>query len=76
MGEVSDLIADQIPDTPRKVARKQATATLATMAGALMMARIAGGSELSDEILAAGREAALNCARTKPAAKAARARAN
>ena len=72
-----DLIADQIPDTPRKVARKQATATLATMAGALMMARIAASSELSDEILAAGREAALNCAaRTKPAAKASRAKPN
>src|SRR5262252_8306540 len=67
-----DLIADQIPDTPRKVARKRATATLATMAGALVMARIAGSGELSDELLAAGREAALNCAaRTKPAAKAA-----
>ena len=72
-----DLIADQIPDTPRKVARKRATATLATMAGALVMARIAGSGELSDEILAAGREAALNCAaRTKPAAKAARAKPN
>jgi TetR/AcrR family transcriptional repressor of nem operon len=34
-------------------------AMLATMAGTLLLARIAGTGELSDEILAAGREAAL-----------------
>ena len=72
-----DLIADQIQDTPRKAARKQATATLATLVGALLMARIAGNGEFSDEIMAAGREAALGRpARAKPATKASRAKAN
>ena len=33
--------------------------TLATMMGALVMSRVAGSGELSDEILASGREAAL-----------------
>ena len=32
---------------------------MATMMGALVMSRVAGSGELSDEILAAGREAAL-----------------
>jgi len=70
-----ELIADQIQDAPRKAVRKQATATLATIVGALVMARIAGNGELSDEIMTAGREAALGRpARAKPAAKASRAR--
>ena len=72
-----DLIADQIPGAPRKAARKQATATLATIMGALVMARIAGNGEFSDDIMAAGREAALGrAARAKPAAKATRAKPN
>ena len=72
-----DLIADQISGIPRKVARKQAAATLATMMGTLVMARIAGNSEFSDEILAAGREAALGrSVRPKPAAKTPRTRPN
>jgi TetR/AcrR family transcriptional repressor of nem operon len=72
-----DLIADQISGVPRKAARKQATATLATIMGALVMARIAGNGEFSDEIMAAGREAALGrTTRAKPAAKAPRAKPN
>jgi len=72
-----DLIADQIAGVPRKAARKQATATLATIMGALVMARIAGTGELSDEIMSAGREAALGRAtRAKPAAKTPRAKPN
>jgi TetR/AcrR family transcriptional repressor of nem operon len=72
-----DLIADQIPSVPRKAARKQATATLATIMGALVMARIAGGGEFSDEIMAAGREAALGRpARVKQTAKASRPKPN
>ena len=70
-----DLIADQIPSVPRKAARRQATATLATLMGALVMARIAGNGEFSDEIMAAGREAALGRApRAKPAPRLARAK--
>jgi TetR/AcrR family transcriptional regulator, transcriptional repressor for nem operon len=72
-----DLIADQISGVPRKTARKQAMATLATIMGALVMARIAGNSEFSDEIMVTGREAALGRAtRAKPAAKAPRAKPN
>ncbi len=67
--EMIDMIADQIPDMPRKAARKQAAATLATMMGTLVLSRIAGNGEFSDEILAAGREAALGRAAAKPAAK-------
>ncbi len=68
-----DLIADQIPGVPRKAARKQATGTLATIMGALIMARIAGSGETSDEILSAGREAALSglAPGTRPARKTA-----
>jgi len=57
--QMIDMIADQILDVPRKTARKQAMATLATMMGTIVMARIAGSGELSDEVLAAGREAVL-----------------
>ena len=49
-----ELMADQIPDVPRKAARRQAMATMATMMGTLLMSRIAGSGELSDEILAPG----------------------
>ena len=57
--QMIDMMADQIPDLPRKAARKQAAATLATMMGTLVLSRIAGNGEFSEEILAAGREAAL-----------------
>ena len=67
-------MAEQIPDVPRKAARKQAMGTLATMMGTLVMSRVAGSGELSDEILASGREAAL--ARVEPATKKARAKVN
>ena len=66
--QMVDMVADQIPDLPRKAARKQAMATLATMMGTLVLARIAGNGEFSDEILAAGREAVLD--RTAPAKRA------
>lgn len=66
--QLIDLIADQIPDQPRKAARKQAVGTLATMMGSLVLARIAGGGEFSDEVLHAGREAALG-RMAKPATK-------
>jgi TetR/AcrR family transcriptional regulator, transcriptional repressor for nem operon len=59
------MIAEQIPDLPPKAARKQAIATIATMMGTLVMARIAGNGEFSDQILAAGRDAALDRAKPK-----------
>jgi TetR/AcrR family transcriptional repressor of nem operon len=68
--QMIDMIADQIPDVPRKAARKQAVVTLSTMMGALVLARIAGNSEFSEEILGAGREAALGrVAAKRPVAK-------
>ena len=70
-----EMMADQILDVPRKVARKQAVAALATMMGALVLSRIAGNGEFSDEILATGREAVLGrAAAAKPAAKKAAAK--
>jgi TetR/AcrR family transcriptional repressor of nem operon len=71
--QMIDTLADQIPDLPRKAARKQAASALATMMGTLVLSRVAGSGEFSDEILAAGREAVLGpVARPVPgAAKAA-----
>jgi TetR/AcrR family transcriptional repressor of nem operon len=68
MDQMIDMLADQLHAMPRKAARKQAMAALATMMGSLVMARIAGNSELSDEILKSGREAVLGRAKP-PAAK-------
>ena len=68
LDQMIDMIADQIPDLPRKAARKQASATLATMMGTLVLSRIAGNGEFSDEILSAGREAVLGRAATAKAA--------
>lgn len=58
--QMVDMLAEQIPALPRKTARKQAIATLATMMGTLVLARIGGNGEFSNEILAAGREAVLD----------------
>jgi len=63
--QMIEMLAAQIPDFPRKAARKQAMAAIATMMGALVMARVAGDGEFSDEILGAGREAVMD--RTTPA---------
>ena len=71
--QMIEMLAEQIPDVPRKAARKQAMAALATMMGTLVLARIAGNGEFSDEILGAGREAVLGRAAPakRPAKKAA-----
>ncbi|MCC8981390.1 MULTISPECIES: TetR/AcrR family transcriptional regulator [Bradyrhizobium] len=72
LDQMIDMMADQIQDLPRKAARKQAMAALATMMGTIVMSRIAGNGEMSDEILSAGREAVLGraTAAKKPRAKA------
>src|SRR3954453_17399439 len=57
--QMIDMLADQLQDLPRKAARKQAMASLATMMGTMVLARIAGSGEFSDDILDAGREAVL-----------------
>jgi TetR/AcrR family transcriptional repressor of nem operon len=53
-----DVIAGEISGQSKKDARREAIGALATMMGALLMARMAGTGELSDEILDAGRSAA------------------
>src|SRR6267154_3134574 len=73
--QMIDMMADQVLDVPRKTARKQAIAALTTMMGTLVLSRIAGNGEFSDEILTSGREAVLDrAASAKPAAKKARAK--
>ena len=67
--EMIDALAAQIPDLPRKTARKQATALIATMMGTLVMARVAGNGEFSEEILSSGRDAVLG--RAAPVKRAA-----
>ena len=68
--QMIDALAVQIPDLPRKAARKQAMAAIATMMGTLVMARVAGNGEFSEEILSSGREAVLGrAAAVKRAAK-------
>jgi TetR/AcrR family transcriptional repressor of nem operon len=57
--QMIEMMAEQISDLPAKAARKQAMASLATMMGTLVLARIAGSGEFSDEILGAGRDAVL-----------------
>jgi TetR/AcrR family transcriptional regulator, transcriptional repressor for nem operon len=75
--QMIEMMTDQITGVPRKAARKQAIAALTTMMGTLVLSRIAGTGEFSDEILASGREAALGrAAAAKPLAKKARAKAN
>jgi TetR/AcrR family transcriptional repressor of nem operon len=73
-----EMLAEQIPGASRSIARGQAITALATMMGTLVMARVAGTGDLSDEILAAGRTALLERAAApavrrqvarKPAAK-------
>jgi TetR/AcrR family transcriptional repressor of nem operon len=74
MEQLIDMLAEQYQGLPPKAARKQAVAALATMMGSLVMARVAGNSELSDEILKSGRDAVLERAGSltkKPAKRAA-----
>jgi TetR/AcrR family transcriptional repressor of nem operon len=67
--EMIEMMADQVPELPRKAARRQAIAAISTMAGALVLSRIAGSGEFSEEILGAGREAVLGRAAKAPARK-------
>jgi TetR/AcrR family transcriptional repressor of nem operon len=57
--QMIDMLAAQVPNGSRKAARKQAMAVVATMMGTLVLARVAGNGEFSDEILGAGRDAVL-----------------
>ena len=68
--QMIDALAAQIPGVPPKAARKQAMAMIATMMGTIVLARIAGNGEFSDEILGAGRAAVLD--RAQPMRRAAK----
>ena len=70
--QMIDMIAEQLIDLPPKAARKQAAVTLATMMGTLVLSRIAGNGEFSDDMLSAGREAVLARAAQAKVAKKAR----
>ena len=70
LDEMIEMMADQLPELPRKAARARAIAALSTMAGALVLSRVAGTGEFSDEVLNAGREAVLGPAARAPARKA------
>ena len=74
LNDMIEMMADQVPELPRKVARQQAIAALSTMVGALVLSRVAGSGDFSGEILDVGREAALERTATatarKPRAKA------
>ncbi|KRP92142.1 MULTISPECIES: TetR/AcrR family transcriptional regulator [Bradyrhizobium] len=72
LDEMIEALTDTISNMPRKAARKQAIATLATMAGTMLLARIAGSSELSDEMLKAGRDHALEGAKRESKVAAAK----
>jgi TetR/AcrR family transcriptional repressor of nem operon len=69
--QMIDTLAAQLPGVPRKAARKQAMAAIATMMGTLVLARVAGSGEFSDEILGAGRDAVLDRAKSVKVKKSA-----
>ncbi len=75
--DMIDIVAGQMPGPTKKAARRDAIGALATMMGALLMARMAGTGDLSEEILDAGRSAAQRAENAskprtrKPAAKGA-----
>ena len=78
LDQMIEMLAAQVTGTPHKASRKRALGTLATMMGTLVLARIAGNGDFSDEILAAGRDAVLDragapkrAAKKSPAKKAA-----
>jgi TetR/AcrR family transcriptional repressor of nem operon len=73
--QMIEVLAAQIQGVPRKAARKRAMAVIATMMGTMVMARVAGSGEFSEEILGAGCEAVLGrAAPPKRAAKKSSAR--
>ena len=69
--QMIDTLAAQLPGVPRKAARKQAMAAIATMMGTLVLARVAGNGDFSDELLGAGRDAVLDRAKSAKVKKSA-----
>jgi TetR/AcrR family transcriptional repressor of nem operon len=56
-GEMIDMVAQMLPEMSPEEARQAATSALATMMGAIVLARAVGDKNMSDDILAAGRQA-------------------
>jgi TetR/AcrR family transcriptional regulator, transcriptional repressor for nem operon len=56
--EMIALFASQVSEQTAAAARQKAISTIATLMGTLVLARVAGGSAFSQEILDAGRSAA------------------
>ena len=54
-GEMIDMVAQMLPEMSPEEARQAATSALATMMGAIVLARAVGDKNMSDDILAAGR---------------------
>lgn len=70
LNEMIDIIAEQIPVKTSKTARRDAIAAFATMTGTMILARMAGTGEFSEEVLAAGRHGVLRTENPpKPRAK-------
>lgn len=71
LDQMITMMAEQFTADAGRSPRQQAMAALATMMGTLVMARVAGSGELSEELLNAGRDAVLARlpAVKKPAAK-------
>jgi TetR/AcrR family transcriptional repressor of nem operon len=67
--QMIDMMSEHFAGAPDKTARKQAMAALATMMGTIVLARVAGSGELSDDLLVAGREAVISRAAVKPPSK-------
>lgn len=74
LDQMIDMMAEQFTADAGRSARQQAMAVMATMMGTLVMARVAGSGELSEELLNAGRDAVLERSPVakKPAARAAK----
>ena len=72
MQQMVEILAGQFRGLTPRAARKQAMATLATMMGSLVMARVAGSGEFSDEILKSGRDAILERAKLPAPRKSAK----
>jgi len=67
------LVASQYKGRSREAAHRQATAAVATMVGAILLARATSDPLLSDRILASGRRAVLDPAGRKTRRRSARA---
>ncbi len=58
--EMIETVSESMPSQTAKAARREAMGALATMMGTLVLARMAGTGDLSEDILAAGRQFILD----------------